>query len=103
MKKEYITQYGNFYTKHSIEKVPKFVLQCYMKFLGIEIRKGTKKKTLCDLISKYQEYEKNVKNKKIPLHQLLEKESKDSRENRLCGGKFTEKDWKKIGDKIKRI
>lgn len=102
MKKEIITQYGNYNCNHSIQKVPKFVLQCFMKFIGIEIRKGTKKDTLCNFISKYYEFEKKYK-KKIPLHQLLKSESQESKENRLCGGKFTEKDWNKMKDKFNKI
>ena len=88
MKKEIITEYGNYKCNHSLRKVPKFVLQCYMKFLGIEIRKGTSKETLCNFITKYYEYEKK---------------SKESRENRLCGSKFTEKDWNGMKEKFSRI
>ena len=102
MKKEIITEYGNYYYDNSIEKVPKFVLQCFMKFLGIEIRKGTSKKTLCSFLQKYYNYE-NKSKKKIPLHEVLKKETKESKENRLCGSKFTEKDWNRMKEKFNKI
>lgn len=102
MKKEIITEYGNYKCNHSIRNVPKFILQCFMKFLGVEIRKGTSKETLCNFITKYYEYEKNSKDK-IPLHQVLKKESKESKENRLCGSKFTEKDWNKMKERFSKI
>lgn len=99
MKKDLITEYGTYHCNSSINKVPKFILQCYMKFLGIEIRKGTRKDTLCFFISKYFENEKKSKKKSIPIHKCLQNEPEEIRKNRLCGSKFTEKDWNKMKEK----
>lgn len=102
MKKEFITEYGIYKYNSSLNKIPKFILQSYMKFLGIEIRKGTSKETICSFINKYIEFEKkNVK--EIPLHKCLKYESKESKENRLYGCKFTEKDWNKIKEKWEKL
>ena len=103
MKKEFITEYGTYHCNSSLKKIPKFILQCYMKFLGIEIRKGTTKETLCSFITKYIENEKNSKKKNIPLHNCLKNESEEMRKNRLYGSKFTEKDWEKMKEKWEKI
>ena len=96
MKKDLITEYGTYTCNSSVHKIPKFVLQCYMKFLGVEIRKGTRKETLCSFITRYIENEKKYGKKEIPIHKCLFHESKESKKNRLYGSKFTEKDWDKM-------
>lgn len=103
MKKEFITEYGIYKCNSSLNKVPKFILQSYMKFLGIEIRKGTSKETLCSFIDRYLDFEKKNSKKEIPLHKCLKYESKESKENRLYGCKFSEKDWNKIKEKWKKL
>ena len=103
MKKEFITEYGTYHCDSSIHRIPKFILQCYMKFLGVEIRKGTRKDTLCSFISRYIENERKNKKKEIPIHKCLQHESEESRKNRVCGSKFTEKDWNKMKDKWEKI
>ena len=100
------TQFGIFSCEENFAKTPKYVLQSVLKFLNVDCGRRATKKDICHFITKYKEMEKEIRTKKLkkkPLVELLREETKDEKNQRLKGGKLTEREWNIINEKCKKF
>lgn len=97
-----ITQHGIVNCKENLDSIPKYILQSYLHFMGVECGRKTTKKELCNFITNFKKFETDIKHlKKIPLTEFLSKETNNERNIRLKGGCLSEKEWKTIHEKCK--
>ena len=100
------TQFGIFSCEENFAKTPKYVLQSVLKFLNVDCGRRATKKDICHFITKYKEMEKEIRTKKLkkkPLVELLREETEDEKNQRLKGGKLTEREWNIINEKCKKF